>query len=100
VGSHSGLVACRAAAESTIMYIVYILRSKKNDKHYVGHTADLNERLRRHNGGMVKSTKAFTPWAVILTEEFVTKSEAYKRELEIKSYKGGFKFKELIGGIA
>lgn len=30
------------------------------------------------------------------TEEFITKTDALKRELEIKSYKGGNAFKKLI----
>ncbi|MFH0779431.1 MAG: GIY-YIG nuclease family protein [Parcubacteria group bacterium] len=79
------------------MYTTYILKSQKNKKHYIGHTEDLEERLRRHNAGFVKSTKNGIPWEVIYTENYPTKSLAYKRELEIKSYKGGIKFKKLLG---
>ncbi len=79
------------------MYFVYILQSIQNKRHYTGHTDDLEDRLRRHNNGLVKSTKPHCPWKVIYTENFATKSEAYKRELEIKSYKSGIKFKKLLG---
>ncbi|MGE5797426.1 MAG: GIY-YIG nuclease family protein [Ignavibacteria bacterium] len=78
------------------MFKVYILKSQLVTRYYIGHTADLSGRLIRHNSGRVKSTKAYKPWAIVYTEEYGTKSEAYKRELEIKSYKSGYKFHELM----
>ena len=36
-------------------YFVYILKSKKTNKHYVGFTNNLEERLKYHNGGKTKS---------------------------------------------
>lgn len=79
------------------MFTVYILQSLKNSRYYIGHTSNISNRLKRHNAGLVKSTKWFTPWKVVYTEEYETKSEACKRELEIKSYKSGIKFKRLLG---
>jgi len=79
------------------MYKVYILKSLENNRYYVGHTRDIEERLFRHNNGKVKSTKFYRPWEVIHEENYNSKSDAYKRELEIKSYKGGIKFKKLLG---
>ena len=79
------------------MYKVYILRSLKHKHYYIGHTENLKERLKRHNGGRVKSTKKGIPWEVVYTEDYITKSEAYRRELEIKRYKSGIKFKKLLG---
>ncbi len=78
------------------MYIVYILKSLKINRYYIGHCGDLEIRLRRHNKGLVKSTKKFKPWKIIYSEVFDTRSEAYRRELQIKSYKGGEAFKRLI----
>lgn len=78
------------------MYKVYILQSEKNGRYYIGHTQDLVVRLSRHNNGKVRSTKNYKPWVVIYTENFETKHEAYKREFEIKSYKSGNSFKELV----
>lgn len=80
----------------SIMYIVYILKSQTNNKHYIGSTKDLEERLQRHNQGRNKWTKRHKPWEVIYTEEYDTKKEAQKREKQIKSYKGGNAFKKLI----
>ena len=35
---------------------------------------------------MVKSTKQAAPWKVVHTEKYKTKSQAYSREMKIKSY--------------
>lgn len=78
------------------MFIVYILSSIIGQHYYVGHTADKENRLREHNAGEVRATKPYRPWKMIYTEEYNTKSEAQSREYEIKSYKGGIKFKKLI----
>ena len=80
----------------SIMYKVYILKSQIADKHYIGSTKNLEERLQRHNQGRNKWTKRHKPWEVIHTEEYDTKKEAQKREKIIKSYKGGKAFKKLI----
>ena len=78
------------------MYKVYILKSLKDPRYYVGHCEDLDIRLERHNKGYVKSTKPFRPWQVIYTEEFETKKQAFRREMVIKLYKGGNAFKKLV----
>jgi putative endonuclease len=78
------------------MYLVYILQSNKSKKYYVGHTKDLNVRIERHNKGLVRSTKSSIPWKVVYVEEYSSRIEAYKRELQIKKYKGGEAFKRLF----
>lgn len=78
------------------MYFVYILHSEKFSRYYTGHCKNCKERLKDHNRGKVKSTKAYVPWKIVHTEQFETKSEAFRREMEIKSYKSGEAFKRLI----
>ncbi|MBI5139775.1 GIY-YIG nuclease family protein [Candidatus Nomurabacteria bacterium] len=78
------------------MFYTYILNSEKNGRYYIGHTRDLNDRLSRHNAGRMKSTKSSLPWKLVYKENYETKQEAYRREFEIKSYKGGIKFKKLL----
>ena len=78
------------------MYYVYILRSLINGRYYVGSTSDLESRVRRHNAGGSTWTKKSRPWEVVYSERQTTKSEAVKREREIKGYKGGLKFKGLL----
>ena len=72
------------------MYSVYILLSKKDNKRYVGFTNNLERRLSEHNSGLVKSTKSRRPLILIYQEEFENKSDARKREKEIKAKKGKF----------
>jgi putative endonuclease len=68
-------------------YFTYILYSEKIDQYYTGSTIDLIKRLIRHNYGYNRSTKRGIPWKVVYFEEYSTRTEAYKREMEIKRYK-------------
>ena len=78
------------------MFIVYILKSQKVNRYYTGVTQDINQRLERHNQGRNFSTKPYRPWQMIYTERYSSRSEALKREKQIKSYKGGEAFKKLL----
>ncbi len=69
------------------MWYVYIIYSKKIDRYYVGYTDDLEWRLERHNSGWGKYTKRGIPWELVYDEKHKTKSEAIKREREIKRKK-------------
>ncbi len=66
------------------MCFVYILYSEKIDRFYIGFTDDLLWRLQRHNQGWGRFTKKGIPWKIVYNEAFQTKSEAIKREAEIK----------------
>ena len=70
------------------MGYAYILKSLKTNRHYYGSTEDLTKRLSNHNGGKVRSTKAFRPWVIHYYETFQTKGEAARRELFFKSIDG------------
>ena len=78
------------------MVYVDILKSLKDNKYYIGITKNLENRLVKHNRGEVFSTKARKPFILIKSEEFENYLKAREREKEIKSYKGGNKFKKLI----
>ena len=79
-------------------YYVYILKSKKDNKYYIGSTSDVVARLNFHNAGLQRSTKNRTPFELVLFEEYESKEEALKREKQIKSLKGGAAFQKLLGG--
>ncbi|MEK7606778.1 MAG: GIY-YIG nuclease family protein [Patescibacteria group bacterium] len=74
----------------------HILYSEKYDRYYIGSTGDISARLGRHNSGATQSTKACRPWVVVHQESFDTRTEARKREMQIKKYKGGGAFKQLV----
>jgi len=74
------------------MYFVYILLSEKDSNRYLGFTKNIEKRLNDHNSGLVKSTRSRRPFKLIYYEKFESKSEALKREKEIKAKKGKFIF--------
>ena len=76
------------------MYYTYVLKSVKFNRHYYGHTHDLQARLKSHNQGKVRSTKAYRPWKIVYYETFPTKSEAFRREMFFKSVEGRIWLKE------
>jgi putative endonuclease len=78
------------------MYCTYILQSQKNKKYYIGSCEDVEIRVKKHNSGQVRATKAGIPWVVVCKEFYESRSEAVRRERQIKSYKGGNAFKKLI----
>jgi putative endonuclease len=66
------------------MFHVYILYSVITDRYYVGQTANLEDRLKRHNQGRSKYTKSGIPWKLVFSESFVSRSEAEELEKRIK----------------
>ncbi|MBU4305212.1 MAG: GIY-YIG nuclease family protein [Candidatus Omnitrophica bacterium] len=67
---------------------IYILKSKKDGNIYTGSTTDIEKRLRYHNSGKVRSTKARRPLDLIYTEECQTRTQARQRENFLKSGQG------------
>ncbi|GMU74192.1 MAG: hypothetical protein AMXMBFR44_3900 [Candidatus Campbellbacteria bacterium] len=70
------------------MFYVYILRSQKTDRMYVGSTGDLRKRLIQHNQGKSYWTKRYTPWKVIYYEAGLNEQDARAREKYLKSGPG------------
>ena len=66
------------------MYFVYVLKSLAVDRLYVGSSSDPKRRLTEHNAGTTISTKPYLPYVIIYTEAFETKTEALRREKQIK----------------
>ena len=79
-----------------MLYFVYIIYSATRDRYYTGHTDNLPKRIEQHNNGYESSTKSGVPWKLKYTEEFKTRSEAMKREYEIKSKKSRKYIEKLI----
>ena len=70
------------------MFYVYVLRSLKNNRFYVGSTDDVQRRFLEHNSGQSKYTKSTRPFQLLYTEIFSTRREAVKREMALKSGQG------------
>jgi putative endonuclease len=69
------------------MFYTYVLKSKKDDKLYIGWTDDLKQRLHQHNTGKVFATKSRTPFQLVYYEACVHKEKAIERE---EYFKTGF----------
>ena len=68
------------------MYFVYFLRTSGNTL-YIGQTNNLEKRLAEHKSKSVRSAKylrAFDSFELVYTEKFKTRSEALKREYQLK----------------
>lgn len=68
------------------MWYVYVLKSEKNERLYIGMTENLKRRFKEHNskiGG--KYTKDNGPFDLIFYEAFLNKKDASKDEMFFKS---------------
>jgi putative endonuclease len=79
------------------MFFVYVLKSVKDNRFYIGQTNNLLSRLRRHNEGRVQSTKNRVPLILVYSENYETRSEAMAREKHLKKLNGNSTFKKIIG---
>lgn len=78
------------------MYIVYVLKSLKDNNLYVGCTSNLEKRIIEHNKGKNRSTKNRRPFELIFKEEHLDKYEAYNKEKYYKTPKGKRELKTKI----
>ncbi len=85
----AGSPACNAmrsiAGRSNDMFYTYVLRSKKDNKLYIGYTNNLKNRFKEHIKGQVESTKSRLPIELIYYEACLNKNLAIKREKQLKS---------------
>jgi putative endonuclease len=70
------------------MFYVYVLKSVKTGRRYVGSCENVEERVRRHNAGHSKATRHGIPWTVLLSESFLTCEEAVRKERYYKTGRG------------
>ncbi|MCQ9279972.1 GIY-YIG nuclease family protein [Staphylococcus borealis] len=67
-------------------HYVYIVKCK-DDSLYTGYTTDVEARIATHNAGKgAKYTKIRRPVVLVYQEMFDSKSEAMRREYEIKTF--------------
>ncbi len=81
-------------------FFVYILKNLKG-KYYVGHTDNLERRLRQHNDTkdnkhLGKYTHKNGPWRLVYFENYSNRSDAVMRERQIKGWKSSIMIHNLI----
>lgn len=78
------------------MYYVYAIKSELRKYIYVGLTNHPERRIKQHNDKKEKTTRAFTPFKIILIEKYPTRIGARKREKYLKSGTGKEYLKSLL----
>ena len=69
-------------------FYVYIIGSNEPRKRtYVGWTTDINKRLKAHNTSKGAKFTRGSQWKILHKEKLETKSDAMKREVELKKDK-------------
>ena len=79
------------------MFYVYILKSKKDDKLYIGYTENLKRRFSEHQKGKVENTSHRLPVELIYYEAYKNIDDAQKREQSFK--KSGSVYNGLVKRI-
>ena len=79
------------------MFTIYVLKSIKFWKYYIWYSSNIEKRILRHNNWEVKSTKFYKPYEIVYTESYDNKTEALKREKELKKIKWNNNFKKIVG---
>jgi predicted GIY-YIG superfamily endonuclease len=75
------------------MPYLYILLNETGTRTYTGVSHNVEQRLKQHNEGLVKSSR---PYRVIYSKEFATLREARQEEQLYKSTTGRRRLKELL----
>lgn len=79
------------------MEYVYIIKSQKFEKIYIGTSGDLRRRINEHNNGKSKSTEPYAPWKLIYYEAHLDKSLARRAEIFYKSSQGRRQLRKKLG---
>ncbi|MBI3558930.1 GIY-YIG nuclease family protein [Candidatus Gottesmanbacteria bacterium] len=66
------------------MYYVYVLKCNNSDL-YIGYSENLKRRFEEHQLGKVTSTKSKRPVVLVYYEAYKIKSDATKREYNLKT---------------
>jgi len=69
------------------MFHVYILYSRSLDRHYVGQTGNIDERLRFHSTHSTPYTAKTNDWQLVFLERVATRKAAMTLERRIKQAK-------------
>jgi len=70
------------------MFNVYAIESLAIMRIYIGHTNDIDSRLKYHNLGYVKSTAKDRPWQLVALEKVESKDDARWLERSLKNSRG------------
>jgi len=67
-----------------MFYYIYVLKSLKDNKLYIGKTTDLRKRIEYHYKGWVRATKNRRPLKLVYYEAYTNKKKCNQQELFYK----------------
>ena len=85
-GSPTPPLARSGAIPTKTMHYVYVLKSGKDCKYYIGSSGDLKRRKEEHDRGLVASTRHRRPFDLLYYEAYPTKELAEERERNLKQF--------------
>jgi len=77
-------------------YYVYILKSEKDGRFYIGQTQDIETRLESHNSGRSVYTRGKGPWRLFAVKEVCNRSEAMLVEKQLKNLRSTRRISEFV----
>jgi len=77
-------------------FYTYILESESTGTLYIGQTANIDDRLYRHNNGKSRFTKGKGPWKIIFSKELDSRTDAILLENKLKGFKNRDRIKKWI----
>lgn len=75
---------------------LYILKSEKNNRYYIGSSTDWERRLAEHNDGKSTYTRTTRPWKLVYLHEYNSILLARREETSLKKKKSKGVIEELI----
>ena len=72
------------------MFYVYVLKSLRDGKLYIGQTHDLRKRLEEHNTAKSTATSYRGPLRLVYYEAYGARRDADRREKRLKQFKNGY----------
>ena len=81
-----------------MQFYVYAIYSSSLDTIYIGQTKDLLKRLHDHKHGYSPYTSRAKDWQLFYKEIVSTRTDALKREKQLKSYRGREYLRTLLVG--
>ncbi|PIZ64450.1 hypothetical protein CO051_04760 [Candidatus Roizmanbacteria bacterium CG_4_9_14_0_2_um_filter_39_13] len=78
------------------MATLYILKSEKYNRYYIGSTNNLKRRLAEHNLGKTLSTKFIRPLKAVFIQDYEMIEEARSIERKLKKFKSRIILERII----
>lgn len=72
------------------MVYVYVLKSEKDKRLYIGCTNDIKKRVQEHNSGLNTSTRYRRPFHLVYYEAYLSLKDARTRESRLKKFKNSY----------